>query len=117
MNEIEFRIGDYGLEPQCILDTPRAHNEHHEYGLDIVKYYRYDRVLNKECSFVIGTIYTNKDGTLYFRPVAGRRKYFKNKDAHAFAFAAIDMLTSYFASQDESFDKYAETHVHWVVLK
>lgn len=117
MNEIKFRIGDYGLEPQCILYTPRAHDEHSEYGLDIVKYYRHEGTVNKEYNFVIGTIYTNKDGTLYFRPVAGRRKYFKNKDAHAFAFAAIDMLTSYFTSQDEPFDKYARDHVHWVVLK
>lgn len=73
--------------------------------------------MNKECSFVIGTIYINKDGTLYFRPVSGRRKYFKDKNAYAFALAAIDMLTSYFNSQDESFDKYARDHVHWVNLK
>ena len=117
MNEIKFRIGDYGLEPQAIIYTPRSQSENRDYGLDIVKYYKHEGAPDKEYNFVIGTIYTNKDGTLYFRPVSGRRKYFKDKDAYAFALAAIDMLTSYFSCQDEPFDKYAKSHVHWVVLK
>lgn len=116
MDVIKFRIGDYGLEPQSILDIPRFHNENREYGVDIVKYYR-DQADGRELNFVIGTIYTNKDGTLYFRAVSGRRKYFKDKDAYAFTLAAIDMLTSYFDSQDFTFDKYARVTVHWVNLE
>lgn len=116
MDEIRFRIGDYGLEPQCILDIPRAHNANREYGIDIVKYCKDEHVPKGEYHFVIGTIYANKDGTLYFRPVSGRRKYFKDKDAYTFTLAAIDMLTSYFDSQDFTFDRYARETTDWVDL-
>lgn len=117
MNEIKFRIGDYGLEPQCILDIPRFRNGNREYGIDIVKYYKDEGDSTREYHFVIGTIYTNKDGVLYFRAVSGRRKYFKDKDAYAFTLAAIDMLTAYFDAQDFTFDKYARVTAHWVELK
>lgn len=116
MNVIKFRIGDYGLEPQSIFDIPRFRNENRKYGVDIVKYYR-DQVGGRELNFVIGTIYTNKDSILHFRPVSGRRKYFKNKDAYAFTLAAIDMLTSYFDLQDFTFDEYARATTHWADLK